>query len=268
MGQTGRMRIAVVGHVEWVEFVRVGHMPEAGEIVHALDGWEEPGGGGAVAAAELARLGASVEFFTALGDDELGRRAHEQLSALGVRMHVQVRDEPTRRAVTMVDGDGERTIVVLSEKLLPSGPFPDLGGFAGVDFVSGTVAALRSARAAPVVVATARELAMLREARVKLDALVGSANDPGERHEPGELDPPPDLVVTTSGARGGTVEPGGLTFDAAPVNEPLVDAYGCGDCFAAAFTLALAQGTALPEALALAARSGAAALARRGAHGL
>jgi ribokinase len=47
-----------------------------------------------------------------------------------------------------------------------------------------------------------------------------------------------------------------------------VDAYGCGDCFAAAFTLALARDTALPEALALAARSGAAALARRGAHGL
>ena len=268
MGQTGRMRIAVVGHVEWVQFARVERMPEAGAIVHALDRWEEPGGGGAVAAAELARLGASVEFFTALGDDELGRRAHDQLSALGVRMHVQLRQEPTRRAFTLVDRDGERTIVVLGEKLLPCGPLAELGAFAAVDFVSGNVAALRSARAAPVVVAAARELAMLRKAGVKLDALVGSANDPGERHEPGELDPPPDLMVTTSGARGGTVEPGGLTFDAAPVTEPLVDAYGCGDCFAAAFTLALAQGAALPEALALAARSGAAALARRGAHGL
>ena len=267
MGQTGRMRIAVVGHVEWVEFARVECMPEAGAIVHALDRWEEPGGGGAVAAAELARLGASVEFFTALGDDELGRRAHEQLSALGVRLHVQLRDEPTRRAVTMVDRDGERTIFVLSEKLLPSGPIPDLGAFAGVDFVSGNIEALRSARAAPVLVGAARELATLREARVRLDALVGSAEDPGERHEPGELDPPPNLVVTTSGARGGTLEPGGLTFDAAPLPGPLVDAYGCGDCFAAAFTLALARGTALPEALALAARSGAAALARRGAHG-
>ena len=268
MGQTGRMRIAVVGHVEWVQFARVERMPEAGAIVHALDRWEEPGGGGAVAAAELARLGASVEFFTALGDDELGRRAHDQLSALGVRMHVQLRQEPTRRAFTLVDGDGERTIVVLGDKLLPSGPLAELGAFAAVDFVSGSVEALRSARAAPVLVAAARELATLREARVKLDALVGSAEDPGERHEPGELDPPPDLVVTTAGARGGTLEPGSLTFEPAPLSGPLVDAYGCGDCFAAAFTLALAQRSALPEALALAARSGAAALTRRGAHGL
>jgi ribokinase len=268
MGQTGRMRIAVVGHVEWVEFARVERMPAAGRIVHALDRWEEPGGGGAVAAAELARLGASVEFFTALGDDELGRRAREQLSALGVRMHVQLRDEPTRRAFTLVDGAGERTIVVLGEKLLPTGPLAELDGFAAVDFVSGNVAALRSAREAPIVVAAARELAMLRDAQVRLDALIGSADDPGEHHQPGDLDPPPNLMITTSGARGGTLEPGGLTFEAAPLPGPLVDAYGCGDCFAAAFTLALARAAPLADALALAARSGAAAMARRGAHGL
>jgi ribokinase len=261
------MRIAVVGHVEWVEFARVERMPPAGEIAHAYDGWEEPGGGGAVAAVELARLGASVEFFTALGDDELGHRAEERLTALGVRMHVQRRDKPTRRALTLVDPSGERTIITLGEKLRPAGPLP-LEAFAAVDFVSGDADALRSAREAPVVVATTRELAILREARVRLDALVGSGSDAGERYEPGDLDPPPDLVVTTAGARGGTVEPGGLSFDAAPLPGPRVDAYGCGDSFAAAFTFALAQGTRLPEALALAARSGAAALTRRGAHGL
>jgi ribokinase len=40
------MRVAVVGHVEWIEFARVERMPAAGEIVHASDAWEEPGGGG------------------------------------------------------------------------------------------------------------------------------------------------------------------------------------------------------------------------------
>jgi ribokinase len=267
MGQTGRMRIAVVGHVEWVEFARVDHMPSAGEIAHAYGGWEEPAGGGAVGAVELARLGARVEFFTALGDDELGRLTEERLTALGVRVQVQVRDEPTRRALTLVDPTGERTIVTLGEKLRPAGPLTDLETFAAVDFVSGDAAALRSAREAPVVVAAARELATLRDARVRLDALVGSGTDPGERYTPGDLDPPPDVVITTLGARGGTVEPGGLTFDAAPLPGPLVDAYGCGDSFTAAFTFALAQGAQLPEALELAARSGAAALTRRGAHG-
>lgn len=266
IGQTGWVRIAVVGHVEWVEFARVERMPPAGEIAHAYDGWEEPGGGGAVAAVELARLGASVEFFTALGGDDVGRRAEERLTALGVQVHVQRRDEPTRRALTLVDPSGERTIITLGEKLRPAGPLP-LGAFAGVDFVSGDVAALRSAREAPVVVATARELAILRDASVRLDALIGSGSDAGERYAPGDLDPPPNLVVTTAGARGGTVEPGGLTFEAAPLPGPQADTYGCGDCFAAAFTFALAEGAQLLDALALAATSGAAALARRGAHG-
>jgi ribokinase len=260
------MRIAVVGHVEWVEFARVERMPPAGQIAHAYDGWEEPGGGGAVAAVELARLGASVEFFTALGDDELGRRAEERLTALGVQVHVQRRKERTRRALTLVDPTGERTIVTLGEKLRPAGPLP-LAGFAGVDFVSGDIAALRSAREAPAVVATSRELAILREAHVLLDALVGSGSDSGERYVPGDLDPPPKLVVTTAGGRGGTVEPGGLRFEAAPLPGPRVDTYGCGDCFAAALTFALAEGAQLPDALALAAASGAAALTRRGAHG-
>ncbi len=268
MGQTGRMRIAVVGHVEWVEFARVEWMPAAGEIVHALDRWEEPAGGGAVGAVELARLGASVEFFTALGDDDLGRRVHERLTELGVRVRAQFGGEATRRAFTLVDAAGERTIVVLGDKLRPAGALPELAAFDAVDFVSGDVAALRSARAAPVLIATARDLVTLREGGVRLDALVGSGVDAGERYEPGDLDPPPNVVVTTSGARGGAVEPGGFTFGAAPLPGPLVDAYGCGDCFAAALTFALAEGARLPDALALAGRSGAAALTRRGAHGL
>ena len=31
------MNLAVVGHVEWVEFIRVERVPKPGEIVHALE---------------------------------------------------------------------------------------------------------------------------------------------------------------------------------------------------------------------------------------
>ena len=78
------MNLAVVGHVEWVEFARVDHAPAPGEIVHVLETWEEPAGGGAVAAVQLANLSGACLFFTALADDELGRRSHEELEALGV----------------------------------------------------------------------------------------------------------------------------------------------------------------------------------------
>ena len=49
-------RVAVVGHVEWIEFARVPHMPTPGEIVHATEWWEDVGGGGSVAAVQLAKL--------------------------------------------------------------------------------------------------------------------------------------------------------------------------------------------------------------------
>ena len=85
-------------------FRPVPHLPTTGEIVHADEAWAEPAGGGAVAAVQLCKLAGAADFFTALGDDDLGRRACDELSALGLRLHVAWRDEPQRRAVTFLDG--------------------------------------------------------------------------------------------------------------------------------------------------------------------
>jgi ribokinase len=262
------MRVAVVGHVEWVEFLRVPHVPAAGEIVHVTGSWAEPGGGGSVAVVQLAKLAGGADFFTALGDDELGQRAFEQLGSLGVKLHVAWRDEPQRRAVTFVDAEGERTITVVGDRLVPRGtdplPWRELGEMDGVYFTGGDVEALRSARAARVLTATPRTFDVLRDAHVELDALIGSGRDPGERYDPAELDTPARLRVTTLGEDGGLVEPGG-SFAAAPLAGPVVDTYGAGDSFAAGFTYGLAAGMAVPAAVDLAARCGAAALTGRGA---
>ena len=186
------MRVAVVGHIEWVEFVRVGSVPLSGQIVHALETWEEPAGGGAVAAVQLARLAGSCSLFTALGSDELGRRSRAELSRLGVEVRAIPETEPTRRAFTYVDDTGERTITVLSEKLRPRGgdsrlPWRELAGMDGVFFVSGDAEALHLCRAARVLVATSRELPTIQEAGVELDALVGSGEDEAELYHPGDL---------------------------------------------------------------------------------
>jgi ribokinase len=265
------MDVAVVGHVEWVEFARVDRAPAPGEIVHALETWEEPAGGGAVAAVQLANLGASCLFFTALADDELGRRSREQLEAQGVRVHAGHAAGKQRRALTHIDEAGERTITVLGDKLLPSGedgslPWEELRRCAAVYFVSGDVAALRAARHCPVLVATSRELATLRRSAVVVDVLVGSGEDAAERFETGELEPEPPIVVTTAGALGGWIRPGG-PFRAVPLPGPVSDAYGCGDCFAAGLTYGLALGKPVDEAVALGARCGAAVLTGRGAYG-
>src|SRR5205807_9090033 len=107
------MRIAVVGHVEWVQFLRVARMPSPGEILHVDDYWEEPAGGGPGAAVQLAKLARSCAFFTALGDDELGHRALEELQGRGLDVHAAWREEPQRRAVTFIDSNGERSITIV-----------------------------------------------------------------------------------------------------------------------------------------------------------
>ena len=264
------MRVAVVGHVEWVEFARVESVPRAGEIVHALETWQEPAGGGAVAAAQLARLAGSCLFFTALGADELGRRSRSELTELGIDVRAIPDPEPTRRAFTYVDETSERTITVLDQKLRPRGgdsrlPWRELVGLDAVYFVSGDAEALHHARLARVLVATARELPTLREAGVQLDALVGSGDDEGELYRPGELEPPPHVVVTTSGGLGGWVQPGG-PFRPAPLPGTIVDAYGCGDSFAAGLTFALGRGDSVDEAVGLGARCGAAVMTGRGPY--
>ena len=263
------MNVAVVGHVEWIQFARVEHVPTPGEIVSAVETWEEAAGGGAVAAVQLAKLNGGCRFFTLLGDDELGRRSHEQLQAQGVRVEAEFLARPTRRGFTYVDDSGERTITVLGEKMHPSAshhlPWAELLSYDAVYFTAGDVGALEAARRARVLVATSRELGTLRRAGVLLDAVVGSGEDISEQYQPGELEPSPKLVVSTAGALGGWTQPGG-PFRAAPLPGPISDAYGAGDSFAAALTFALARGDDRESALDLASRCGAAVMTGRGPY--
>ena len=266
-------RFAVVGHVEWVQFARVQRVPDAGEVVHARAPFEEPAGGGAVAAVQLARLAGEAVLITALGDDDHGRRSRERLSELGVRVWAAGRACGTRRAVTLVDDAGERTIVTFGERLDPhSGdadvPWERLAEMDAVYFTAGDVGALRRARAAGVVVATPRAVDALGHG-VALDALVLSAGDAGERRLAARYADTAAVVVSTEGARGGSYrERDGGTGDFAPAPVPgeAVDSYGCGDAFAAGLTYGLGCGAPLPDALSLAARCGATCLTGRGPY--
>src|SRR5258708_28949229 len=151
----GAVRVGVVGHVEWVEFVRVPHVPAAGEIVHATEVFEQAGGGGAVAWVQLRKLAGSCLFLTALGDDEIGRRALADLSGRDVRVEpAWRRGDAQRRAVTFVDGQGERTITVLGERVVPHAadplPWDELASVDAVYLTGGDVEAVRAARRARV----------------------------------------------------------------------------------------------------------------------
>jgi len=261
--------MAVVGHVEWIEFVRVESVPRPGEIVGAEETWEEPAGGGGVAAVELARLAGESALYCLLGEDKLGAQARVRLESAGVRVHSPSTDKPQRRGFCYVDAVGERTITVIGEKPRPNGgdgtlPWEELAQTDGVYFTAGDAEAVRQARRARILVATARELPTLHAAGIELDALVASGEDDAERYQAGDLEPPPKLVVSTAGSLGGWAQPGG-PYKAATPSGSREDAYGAGDCFAAGLTFALAKGMDVPEALLFASERGALALTRRGA---
>jgi ribokinase len=118
-------------------------------------------------------------------------------------------------------------------------------------------------------VGTTRVLPALAAAGDALAAVVGSAKDAGERYVEGSIEPPPRYVVRTAGAAGGSwtgVEGTTGAWQAAPLPGPAVDAYGCGDSFAAGFTFGLGEGRGIDEALELGARCGAACLTGRGPY--
>jgi len=257
-------RVAVVGHVEWIEFARVPHVPRPGEIVHATEWWQDVGGGGSVSVVQLAKLAGEAEFFTALADDELGHAARERLEAFGVRVYAGRREGPQRRGFTYLDADGERTITVLGERIVPHGgddlPWERLAECDAVYFTGGDTGALRAARAARVLVATPRAYGTLRGSGVELDVLVRSGRDPGERGSGDDLDPPPRTVVSTAGREGGEWvgrDHVSNHWKAAELPGEPCDAYGAGDSFAAGLTFGLGAGMPMREALGLAARCGA-----------
>lgn len=266
------MNIAVVGHVEWGRFARVSHMPITGEIIHASEAWEEVAGGGGVAAMQLAKLNGSCTFFTAVGDDELGKYVIKQLRENGVKVYASISDnKPTKTIMVHIDNQLERTITVTGN-LTPNKdslalPWDKLADMDAVYFVSGDASILQYARKAKMLVSTARVLPVLKQANLFIDVLLASENDKGESYHSGDLTTDPGLIITTRGINGGILSDGS-TYEAESIPaEKIIDTYGCGDSFAAGITYGLGLSNDLHQALQVATHAGAMAAQRRGAFG-
>ena len=242
------MKVAVVGHVEACAFARVDHVPAAGEIVEAEEGWEEAAGGGAVAAVQLARLAGECLLLTALADDASGARPSATSRTAGCG---------SRRP-----GGGLRSAAPsCTSTAAASGrsPSPAIGWRRGSTIRSRGRSSPTATRSIspPAIAARPWRPARRRgwsprfarrrpvaESGVELDVLVASAGDRGERYSSGMIEPPPRAVVLTSGAEGGIVEEADgrvSRWSAPPLPGPLVDTYGAGDSFAGGLTFGLAR---------------------------
>ncbi len=259
------LRIGVIGHVEHITLGRVAAIPKAGEIAHVEDPVRFGGGGGGVAFYQLAASDAELHLFTALGDDEAGAFVEQQLARTSATVHAARRREPHTRDVAMIDPSGERTIVVVGEPLHPRAedplPWSLLAELDAVYFTAQDPQLLVRARAARLLLATARRHRAIAASGVRLDAIIGSVSDANEASTPADYAPRPRVLVMTDGARGGTVYSDGETesFES-PRVAARVGSYGAGDSFAGAFTYYLAAGCTPVDAATRAAHHGAAVL--------
>ena len=258
-----KLKLAVIGHIEWVTFLKVDQLPIAGEISHANDYFEEAAGGAAVAAVQMARLiNEPVDLITSLGKDNNGEKCYERLIKLGLNLKVAWRDKPTRKGISLISKDGERAITVIGERLQPIAsddlPWSDMKNYDGIFITATDKEGIRLASKARFVAATPRTgQATLKNSKAKINALIGSGLAPGEEINYEELVPKPDIYIATEGKLGGTVYPKEYKYKAIKPSSQEIDTYGCGDCFAGAVTTALAAKLNLDKAINIGAYCGA-----------
>lgn len=107
-------KVVVVGSTNTDMTVRVPRLPARGETVLGRDFQITAGGKGANQAVAAARAGATVIFVTALGTDDFGERAVENLVREGIDVDLvrRVAGMPSGVALICVDETGENSIAV------------------------------------------------------------------------------------------------------------------------------------------------------------
>src|SRR3954463_14015346 len=95
--------------------------PEAGETVIGRTFRTDHGGKGSNQAVGAARLGAEVDFLTAIGNDTFGHEAIALWEAEGVRADPVVGGAPTMTAPILVEPSGENRIVIVPGALAELG---------------------------------------------------------------------------------------------------------------------------------------------------
>ena len=258
-----KLKLAVIGHIEWVTFLKVDQLPIAGQISHAKDCFEEAAGGAAVAAIQMARvINEPVDLITSLGKDTYGEKCYERLTKLGLNLKVAWRKKPTRKGISLISKDGERAITVIGERLQPIAsddlPWNDMKNYDGIFITATDQEGIRLAREARFIAATPRTgKEILKDSKVKINALIGSGLDPAEKINFEELSPKPDLYIATEGKTGGTIYPKKYKYESVEPSSKAIDSYGCGDCFAGAVTTALSAKLNLDQAIKMGAYCGA-----------
>ena len=287
--------VFVVGSINQDFVLSVERRPEPGETVTEAQLSKGNGGKGANQAAAAALLGAGVTFLGRVGDDGLGEPLVEALAEKGVDTGL-IEASPgwsTGTAFITLTPDGENAITVApgANRSLTADDVDDASDAIGnarvlvaqmeipLEVVLRAVeVAARQGTRALVNLAPTREVP--RELLQKLDPLVVNEHEAafllGKKVEgvegalsaaPGLLELGPKSAVITLGREGAVFSDGDSTGHVPSPEVEVVDTTGAGDAFVGALASRLARDASLEDAVAYAARAGAAAVTREGAQG-
>jgi ribokinase len=243
-------RVAVVGSYGVGLTVELDRVPDAGETTVGRTFRIDHGGKGSNQAIGAARLGAQVDFLTAVGDDAFGQAAVALWQKEGVRAEAIIATAATMTAPILVEPNGENRIVVVPGALEHLSP-------AHVDSFSDRIAAadvcvvqleipVWTALYALEVAAAAGVRTILNPAPAPPEPIVPRCDyvTPNETEVTAVRDCDATLVLTL-GDEGAELRGERIPALAA---DP-VDTTGAGDAFTAAFAVALAEGVDEREAV-------------------
>ena len=236
-------RVAIVGSYGVGLTVELDRVPEAGETVVGRTFRRDHGGKGSNQAVGCARLGAEVDFLTAIGDDAFGHDAVALWREEGVRAEAVVLPAATMTAPILVEPSGQNRIVVVPGALA-------LLGRAHVEAFAERIASADICVVQLEIPVDTALYALEVARRAGVRTILNPAPAPAEPIAP-EVDyltPNETEIDAVRGARGTLV----LTLgeEGARLGDELVPAFpaaavdttGAGDAFTAAFAVALAEG--------------------------
>jgi ribokinase len=293
--------VLVFGSTNADVVLKVPHRPAGGETILATEFALRSGGKGANQAVAASRLGASVRFLGAVGEDDFSSLVRRSLEQSGVDISaVRTVAAPTGTAVVALTPDGENSIMVAaganglidgamttefehhlsSAKLLVvqlEVPTQQVEQFVRRAADVGVRVVLNAAPALAIatdVLAVADPLIVNEhEAQTILQSALGAILDvdfsDGSAVAAALLELGPRSVVVTLGGRGAVLATAQTA--AAPIVEPahavdVVDTTGAGDSFVGAIAARIAAGANLADALRYATAVAALAVGRDGAQ--
>ncbi|MGB0148958.1 MAG: ribokinase, partial [Ilumatobacteraceae bacterium] len=232
--------------------------PLPGETLIGSDFHEYPGGKGLNQAVASARAGARTAFICAVGDDDAGRFLHsiasgESLDLTGI--HISP-DEPTGRALIVVDHLGENSIIVVPGSNAACPPATNIGPSdvvlaqleIPISAVTDSFIAARKAGAmtilnpAPAAELSAELLSLCdivipNEHEIELLGGVSRLQEAGVK-----------TVIVTKGAAGIDIYHEGVREQLPSFRVTPVDTTGAGDAFCGSLAASLAAGHELNDA--------------------